>query len=138
MLAMNTVHRVTANDTVRPTTSYGHNPLLNRSLHQSGIDPMDELISVLVNTAYIPQPRHNHLRPIQPSILINRFMLNLRSLDDGASQGDSDAHHFSRFSAPHFRIAGTFNLGYIGEEIEHADGVMKEIDHAEGDSRSMP
>ena len=55
---------------------------------------------------------------MQPSVLMNRFIINLRSINTaGSSQGSSARQHWSRFSAPNFRIPDSF-LGNIGEELQ--------------------
>lgn len=51
-----------------------------------------------------------------PAVLFNRFMLNLRSIDDAAIHSTVDTERFSRFASPHFRIPESF-LGNIGEPI---------------------
>ena len=58
----------------------------------------------------------------QPNVLINRFILNLRQLNETANHPSNSGHqHFSRFSAPSFRITqtGSGRLGNIGEPLEH-------------------
>lgn len=58
------------------------------------------------------------LLAMQPSALLNRFIINLRSLNTpGASQGSSGRQHWSRFTAPNFRIPDSF-LGNIGEDLQ--------------------
>ena len=55
---------------------------------------------------------------IQPLVLMNRFIINLRSLNTaGSSQGSSARQHWSKFSAPNFHIPGSF-LGNIGEDLQ--------------------
>ena len=55
---------------------------------------------------------------IQPPLLMNRFMINLRSINTaGSSQGSSARQHWSRFSAPNFHIPDSF-LGNIGEDLQ--------------------
>ena len=74
---------------------------------------------------------------MQPPVLMNRFMINLKSLSTTRSSQGSSAGHLSRFSAPNFRIPDSF-LGNIGEDLqhghEHADGDNEE-DH---EMRTMP
>ena len=54
----------------------------------------------------------------QPSVLMNRFIVNLKSLNtSSSSQGSSDRHHWSRFSTPNFHIPDSF-LGNIGEDLQ--------------------
>ncbi|EKM56378.1 uncharacterized protein PHACADRAFT_207631 [Phanerochaete carnosa HHB-10118-sp] len=53
-----------------------------------------------------------------PSVLVSRFMLNLRQLNRTAGENNSDARHFSRFSAS-FRMPPDF-LGNIGEPLDHS------------------
>ena len=55
----------------------------------------------------------------QPSVLIQRFMLNLRQLAS-RNEENSDAQHFSRFSV-NFRVSIDL-IGNIGEPLEHGDG----------------
>ncbi|GJE86549.1 hypothetical protein PsYK624_026290 [Phanerochaete sordida] len=60
---------------------------------------------------------------ILPSLLIQRFLLNLRQFAQGAGVANTtpDIDHFSRFSAPHFRAQSAHSfLGNIGEPLEHA------------------
>ena len=45
-------------------------------------------------------------------------MLNLRQLGDSEPSANSDAQHFSRFSAPNFKVPSNF-LGNIGEPLDH-------------------
>ena len=62
------------------------------------------------------------LRRKQPSILTNRFILNLRQLSNTANRSlNSDDEHFSRFSAPNFHVTQTIPgwLGSAGEPLEH-------------------
>ena len=58
---------------------------------------------------------------MQPPILMNRFIINLRSLNrvniPESSQGSSARQHWSRFSAPNFHIPDSF-LGNIGEDLQ--------------------
>lgn len=52
-------------------------------------------------------------------MLIVRFLLNLRQLNAAEqSPPNSDAQHFSRFSAPNFRVPSDF-LGNIGEPLDY-------------------
>ena len=49
---------------------------------------------------------------------MNRFIINLRSLDaPDASQGSSARRQSSRFSAPNFHVSDSF-LGNIGEDLQ--------------------
>lgn len=48
-------------------------------------------------------------------------MLNLRSLDSAGTQAASSTRHFSRFSAPNFRMPESINLGNIGEDLSPGD-----------------
>lgn len=48
---------------------------------------------------------------------MQRFILNLRQLDSTASESNSDAQHFSRFSV-NFRVPSDF-LWNIGESLDH-------------------
>ena len=55
---------------------------------------------------------------IQPLVLVNRFIINLRSLSTASSsQGRSSQQHRSRLSALSFRIPDSF-LGNIGEDLQ--------------------
>jgi hypothetical protein len=49
---------------------------------------------------------------------MNRFLINLRSLDF-AGTANSDAQHFSRFSVANFRVPESI-LGNIGQPLEHS------------------
>lgn len=58
---------------------------------------------------------------IQPPLLIQRFMLNLRQFNKTDNvESNSDAQHFSRFSID-FRVPSDF-LGNIGEHLDHSQG----------------
>jgi hypothetical protein len=50
---------------------------------------------------------------------MNRFLINLRSLDH-PSTSNSDAQHFSRFSAPHFRLSASI-IGSIGQPLDYGE-----------------
>lgn len=66
-------------------------------------------------------------RYLQPPLLTQRFMLNLRQLNPTtqASENNSEAQHFSRFSMS-FRTPSDF-LGNIGEPLDHDQvGQMEE------------
>ena len=55
---------------------------------------------------------------MQPLVLLNRFIINLRSLaTPSSSQGSSARQHSSRFSAPNFHIPDSF-LDNIGEDLQ--------------------
>ena len=54
---------------------------------------------------------------MQPSVLMNRFIINLRSLGTTNSSQGSSAQHWSRFSTPNFYIPDSF-LGNIGEDLQ--------------------
>ena len=55
---------------------------------------------------------------MQPLVLMNRFIINLRSINTaGSSQDSSGRQHWSRFSAPNFHIPDSF-LGNIGEDLQ--------------------
>ena len=56
----------------------------------------------------------------QPPVLLNRFIINLRSLNSPSlSQDSSTRQHWSRFSAPNFHVpdSGSF-LGNFGEDLQ--------------------
>lgn len=57
---------------------------------------------------------------VLPPILVNRFILNLRSFDaaSSASQAVTADAHLSKFSAPNFRVQPDSFLGNIGEPLE--------------------
>ena len=55
---------------------------------------------------------------MQPSVLMNRFIINLKSLSTASSSQGSSAQPWSRFSAPNFRIPDSF-LGNISEDLQH-------------------
>ena len=58
------------------------------------------------------------LATLQPLVLMNRFIINLRSLNNlSSSQGSSARQHWSRFSTPNFHIPDSF-LGNIGEDLQ--------------------
>ncbi|GJE85275.1 hypothetical protein PsYK624_013540 [Phanerochaete sordida] len=57
-----------------------------------------------------------------PAVLFNRFMLNLRSVDDtGEPPSPAAPPRLSRFSSPRFRIPESF-LGNIGGPVDTGDG----------------
>ena len=67
---------------------------------------------------------------MQPPVLTNRFIINLRSLSIQSSFQDSSVRqHWSRFSTPNFRIPGSF-LGNIGEDLQ--DGHEPADDYLDG------
>ena len=82
---------------------------------------------------------------MQPPVLANRFIINLRSLNTAGSSQDSSARqHWSRFSAPNFHIPDSF-LGNIGEDLqdghEPADGDLdgsRETDTVRLNTASLP
>ena len=49
---------------------------------------------------------------------MNRFIINLRTL--GTPSPADETQHFSRFTAPNFRVPETI-LGNIGEPLTHGD-----------------
>ena len=57
---------------------------------------------------------------MQPPVLMNRFIINLKSLNTSdSSQGSSSRQHWSRFSAPNFHIPDSESfLGNIGEDLQ--------------------
>ena len=66
---------------------------------------------------------------MQPSVLMNRFIINLRSFSTASSSQDSSAQHWSRFSVPNFRIPDSF-LGNIGEDLQHGHkSADDDLDH---------
>ncbi|GJE90431.1 hypothetical protein PsYK624_065640 [Phanerochaete sordida] len=55
-----------------------------------------------------------------PPVLMNRFIINLRSLDTTAEpQASSHAQRWSQFSVPNFRVPESL-LGNVGEDLEVA------------------
>ena len=55
---------------------------------------------------------------MQPPVLMNRFIINLRSINTASSSQDSSARqHWSRFSVPNFHIPDSF-LDNIGEDLQ--------------------
>ena len=55
---------------------------------------------------------------MQPLVLMNRFIINLRSINTASSSQDSLARqHWSRFSVPNFHIPDSF-LENIGEDLQ--------------------
>ena len=67
---------------------------------------------------------------------MNRFFINLRSLDHPAST-NTDAQHFSRFSIANFRVPESL-LGNIGQPMD--DGARRDDEDAdvERDLDSLP
>lgn len=59
---------------------------------------------------------------MQPCILVNRFIINLRQINTTSfsTGATSDMMHFSRFSTPNFSVTSHF-LGNIGAELEHRE-----------------
>ena len=88
----------------------------------------------------------NGLLTTQPLVLMNRFIINLRSLSTaGLSQSSSARQSGSRFSALNFRGALDSLLGNIGEDLqdghEPADGNHEEdhgMDAVSLNTRSSP
>lgn len=73
----------------------------------------------------------------QPSVLMTRFMLNLRQLNEGdTSPTDTDAQHFSRFTAPHFRMP-TDLMGNIGELLHYNDSDQESCGSSDGDGTTV-
>ncbi|EKM60203.1 uncharacterized protein PHACADRAFT_189335 [Phanerochaete carnosa HHB-10118-sp] len=74
-----------------------------------------------------------------PPLLIQRFILNLRQLNPTAqaSENNSDARHFSRFSV-NFRVPSDF-LGNIGESLDHGSseplGAEEDSDDSQCEAR---
>lgn len=58
------------------------------------------------------------------AVLISRFLLNLRQVNEDSAGGASV--NFSQFSAPAFRIPESI-IGNLGEELEHGP-LEEEID----------
>ena len=56
----------------------------------------------------------------QPPVLLNRFIINLRSLNSPDSSQDSSAQQYlSRFSPPNFHVPDSRSfLGNIGEDLQ--------------------
>ena len=67
----------------------------------------------------------------QPSVLMNRFIINLKTLGAAGSSQVSSARHRSRFSAPNFRIPPDSFLGNIGEDLR--DGQESADDDLDSD-----
>ena len=77
---------------------------------------------------------------MQPAILINRFIINLRSLNKIEDPTyNSDANHLSRFSAPNFVVNSNI-LGNIGEPLEHgqAEKFAYEDDNEPANTTQLP
>ena len=73
---------------------------------------------------------------MQPLVLMNRFIINLRSLNTaGSSQGSSARQHWSRFSAPNFHIPDSF-LGNIGEDLQDDHEVAEDNLDGHHDSKA--
>ncbi|EKM51647.1 uncharacterized protein PHACADRAFT_199151 [Phanerochaete carnosa HHB-10118-sp] len=67
-----------------------------------------------------------------PSVLISRFILNLRQLSQtDSTESTADVDRFSRFSVPNFRVPSDL-LGNIGEPLDHRQDEAVFL----GDSRS--
>lgn len=80
---------------------------------------MEDLVSTMQSVYYLAK-LYLYCDFIQPPILIVRFMFNLRQLSEASnvrSTANSDAQHFSRFSAPNFRMT-SYSLGNIGEPLD--------------------
>ncbi|KIP04623.1 hypothetical protein PHLGIDRAFT_189035 [Phlebiopsis gigantea 11061_1 CR5-6] len=72
-----------------------------------------------------------------PSIIVHRFLLNLRQLNDkDDSPPNSDAQHFSRFSVPNFRIRTSGMWGNMGEPLVH--GPEDQIDDEDTPRTATP
>lgn len=67
--------------------------------------------------------------PTVTAVLISRFLLNLRQVNEDSAGGASV--NFSQFSAPAFRIPESI-IGNLGEELEHGP-LESEADVYEGD-----
>ena len=80
------------------------------------------ILGHLVRTLRTFYSRMPHRLYLQPSILIVRFMLNLRQLDasDKFSTG-SDTRRLSTISAANFRTPTSF-LGNVGEPLDYGQG----------------
>lgn len=65
---------------------------------------------------------------------MNRFLINLRSLDNPSS-ADSGTQRFSQFSIANFRVPESI-LGNIGEDLEHGGVTVNE--DADADSDASP
>ena len=63
---------------------------------------------------------------------MNRFLINLRSVDSPSST-NSEAQHFSRFSVAGFRVPDSI-LGNIGESLRHGTDAADEnnLSNADG------
>ena len=59
------------------------------------------------------------LTSIQPSLLITRFMFNLRSIGDTENpQANTDSQHFSRFTMPNLRMS-SHTAADVGQQLHH-------------------
>lgn len=86
-------------------SDWGDSFSILRRLGQSS-EPHDDLLA------------HNHFSRRQPSLLIIRFMLNLRQLGEAENAAaSSDVDHFSRFSTPRFTFPSNL-IGSIGEPLD--------------------
>lgn len=68
-----------------------------------------------------PKFQRNTIQYRLPQILLSRFLTNLREAADPYASGDTAVEHFSRFSAPGFRVpTSTIDrvIGNIGEPLE--------------------
>ena len=69
-----------------------------------------------------------------PSILISRFIINLRQLDDHENEGTAGtttmpAGRFSQFSVPNFRIPTADDIvGNMGEPLDRASVMEAEAE----------
>ena len=55
---------------------------------------------------------------MQPSVLMNRFIINLKSLSPAGLSHGSSVQCWSRFTVPNIYIQDSF-LGNIGEDLQH-------------------
>lgn len=76
-------------------------------------------------------PLTNH-SCLQPPLLVQRFILNLRQLNHTVNT-NSDAQHFSRFSVS-FRVPPNF-IGNIGEPLDNGQS-EREVQEDSGDDDS--
>ena len=84
---------------------------------------MTIVVQATVSAFYVLETMITDYTAAQPPILMNRFLINLRSIDtDPSASANSDPAHFSRFTDPNFRVPPSF-LGNIGESLQYGRSI---------------